>query len=234
MQVTPDYLQYQLWSIPTHITGALAHSLTTSSLLQAVGISAGPVGATATAAAIKWILKVPLPARHAHTHTHTCKRVKRRRGPQSMCGGMPQQGARATYAALCWQTSAHRACHASHADVGSPSDAAPHARLRMQDGIGSAGRFLVGGRLGAELDDDPRRWRMVAELLATIGMALEVATSLYPQHFLRERAAHTRLRLPACVVACWGMHARARLRAWQDVAAPFKVYWGSAKPALRA
>lgn len=71
MQVTPDYLQYQLWSIPTHITGALAHSLTTSSLLQAVGISAGPVGATATAAAIKWILKVPLPpATTAHHHAH--------------------------------------------------------------------------------------------------------------------------------------------------------------------
>ena len=27
-----------------------------------------------------------------------------------------------------------------------------------KDGIGAAGRLLVGGRLGLELDDDPRRW----------------------------------------------------------------------------
>ncbi len=55
--VTNDYLDYQLWTVPAHITGWLSHSLTTSSLLKAVGISTGPVGATAAAAAIKWILK---------------------------------------------------------------------------------------------------------------------------------------------------------------------------------
>jgi hypothetical protein len=55
--VTDDYLAYQLWTVPAHITGWLSHSLTTSSLLKAVGISAGPLGATAAAAAIKWILK---------------------------------------------------------------------------------------------------------------------------------------------------------------------------------
>ena len=27
-----------------------------------------------------------------------------------------------------------------------------------KDGIGAAGRLLVGGRLGLELDDDPRRY----------------------------------------------------------------------------
>jgi hypothetical protein len=85
--VTDDYLEYQLWTVPAHISGWLSHSLTTSSLLKAVGIGAGPVGATAAAAAIKWILK---------------------------------------------------------------------------DGIGAAGRYLVGGRLGLEFDADPRRWRMVA------------------------------------------------------------------------
>lgn len=107
--VTPDYLPYQLWALPTHITGWLAAGLTTSSLLKAVGISASPVGATAAAAAIKWIIK---------------------------------------------------------------------------DGIGAAGRFLVGGRLGLELDDDPRRWRMIAELLTTLGLAMEIATSKYPSSFL--------------------------------------------------
>jgi hypothetical protein len=39
----------------------------------------------------------------------------------------------------------------------------------IKDGIGAAGRFLVGGRLGREFDDDPRRWRMVAEAITTLG-----------------------------------------------------------------
>lgn len=70
-------------SPPTPATqGWLSHSLTTSSLLQAVGLSVGPVGTTALTAAFKWIAK---------------------------------------------------------------------------DGVGAAGRLLVGGRLGLELDDDPRR-----------------------------------------------------------------------------
>ncbi|WIA12039.1 hypothetical protein OEZ85_012118 [Tetradesmus obliquus] len=94
--VTDDYLAYQLYTVPAHITGWLSISLTTSSLLKAVGINAGPVGATAAAAAIKWIIK---------------------------------------------------------------------------DGIGAAGRLLVGGRLGLEFDDDPRRWRMTAEALTTAGAA---------------------------------------------------------------
>ncbi|KAJ9526665.1 hypothetical protein QJQ45_017575 [Haematococcus lacustris] len=55
--VTPDYLPYQLWAAPTHILGSLAHALTTSSLLQAVGVTAGPVATTAASAAIKWITK---------------------------------------------------------------------------------------------------------------------------------------------------------------------------------
>lgn len=64
------------------LQGWLSHSLTTSSLLQAVGLSAGPVGTAGLTAAFKWIAK---------------------------------------------------------------------------DGIGAFGRLLVGGRLGLELDDDPRR-----------------------------------------------------------------------------
>jgi hypothetical protein len=41
----------------------------------------------------------------------------------------------------------------------------------IKDGIGAAGRLLVGGRLGLEFDDDPRRWRMAAEALTTAGAA---------------------------------------------------------------
>lgn len=39
--VTEDYLPYQLATVPAHITGWLSISLVTSSLLKAVGISAG-------------------------------------------------------------------------------------------------------------------------------------------------------------------------------------------------
>jgi hypothetical protein len=42
--VTDDYLDYQLTTVPAHIMGWLSISLTTSSLLKAVGISAGVVG----------------------------------------------------------------------------------------------------------------------------------------------------------------------------------------------
>ncbi|KAG2448238.1 hypothetical protein HYH02_006823 [Chlamydomonas schloesseri] len=107
--VTPDYLAYQLWSVPTHITGHLSHALVTSSLLSAVGVSAGPTATVALSASIKWIVK---------------------------------------------------------------------------DGVGALGRLIVGSRFSAEFDEDPRRWRMVAELLSTCGLGLEVATVLYPQYFL--------------------------------------------------
>lgn len=56
--VSADYLDYQLWNLPIHVTGVLSHSLVTTTLLKAVGVSAGPVGAVAAAAGIKWIIKV--------------------------------------------------------------------------------------------------------------------------------------------------------------------------------
>ncbi|GIL86926.1 hypothetical protein Vretimale_15536 [Volvox reticuliferus] len=107
--VTPDYLSYQLWSMPTHVTGHLSHSLVTSSLLAAVGVSTSPAATVVLSASIKWIIK---------------------------------------------------------------------------DGVGALGRLLVGSRFAAEFDEDPRRWRLVAELLSTAGLGLEVATSLYPQSFM--------------------------------------------------
>ncbi|KAJ9527537.1 hypothetical protein QJQ45_025813 [Haematococcus lacustris] len=44
-------------SVNSLVLGSLAHALTTSSLLQAVGVTAGPVATTAASAAIKWITK---------------------------------------------------------------------------------------------------------------------------------------------------------------------------------
>ncbi len=43
----------------------------------------------------------------------------------------------------------------------------------------------MGGRLGPVFDEDPKRWRMLAESLATLGMSLEIATAFAPpQAFL--------------------------------------------------
>ena len=42
----------------------------------------------------------------------------------------------------------------------------------------------VGGRLGDVFDEDPRRWRMVAEAFLTVGLALEMATAFSPANFV--------------------------------------------------
>lgn len=55
--LTPDYLEYQLWALPVHVTGWLANSLATSSMLKAAGIGSSAAGAVAAGAAIKWITK---------------------------------------------------------------------------------------------------------------------------------------------------------------------------------
>lgn len=54
----------------------------------------------------------------------------------------------------------------------------------IKDGIGALGRFFVGGRLGEAFDEDPKRWRMIAEGISTLGLALEIATQIYPSHFV--------------------------------------------------
>ena len=33
-------------------------------------------------------------------------------------------------------------------------------------------------------DEDPKRWRMVAEGFTSLGLAMEIGTTLYPQSFL--------------------------------------------------
>lgn len=55
--VTSDYLNYQLWTVPAHITGWLSTSLATSSLLKAVGLGSGPVGVVGMSYAIKWLTR---------------------------------------------------------------------------------------------------------------------------------------------------------------------------------
>ena len=53
-----------------------------------------------------------------------------------------------------------------------------------KDGIGAAGRLFVGGKLGFMFDEDPKRWRMIAEGFTTLGLALEMATQVYPSSFI--------------------------------------------------
>jgi hypothetical protein len=118
--VSPDYLAFQLWSVPTHVTGWMSLSLSTSSLLKAVS--------------------------------------------SNMTSGGEEPGAAVTA-------------------VGGGIVLAASAKWLLKDGIGSLGRILVSS-LGPELDDDPRRWRMIAEILASVGIGLEVSTSIFPWLFL--------------------------------------------------
>lgn len=134
--VTPDYLEYQLWSLPTHVTGWIAISITTSSLLKAVGIGAGAAGAAATGAAARWLLK---------------------------------------------------------------------------DGIGALGRFLVGG-VSSRFDEDPKHWRMMAELLSTGGIALEIATLLRPDLFVFLAGGGTLAKVRGCVGGNSGQSSTVRRR----------------------
>lgn len=42
----------------------------------------------------------------------------------------------------------------------------------------------VGGRLGGVFDEDPRRWRLMAEIFTTLGLSLEIATAFNPSAFV--------------------------------------------------
>ncbi|CAO2198910.1 unnamed protein product [Urochloa humidicola] len=66
------------------------------------------------------------------------------------------------------------------------SAAASAAAIRWvsKDGIGAIGRLLIGGRFGTLFDDDPKKWRMYADLIGSAGSIFELATPLYPGYFL--------------------------------------------------
>ena len=40
------------------------------------------------------------------------------------------------------------------------------------------------GRGGTVFDEDPKRWRLIAEGFTTTGRALEIATAVFPQQFV--------------------------------------------------
>ncbi|KAK9788157.1 hypothetical protein WJX73_001836 [Symbiochloris irregularis] len=76
-----------------------------------------------------------------------------------------------------------RALGASPGPAGTAASAAA-IKWITKDGIGAAGRLLVGGRLGGVFDEDPRRWRLMAEIFTTIGLSLEIATAFNPGAFV--------------------------------------------------
>ncbi|KAJ7544415.1 hypothetical protein O6H91_09G078500 [Diphasiastrum complanatum] len=107
--VSDDYLDYMIWQFPTNVTGWICSTLITSSLLKAVGITAGTGSVAAATAAIKWVTK---------------------------------------------------------------------------DGLGALGRLFIGGQFGSLFDEDPKQWRMYADLIGSGGGIFELATPLAPDHFL--------------------------------------------------
>ena len=50
----------------------------------------------------------------------------------------------------------------------------------LKDGLGSVGMMLVAGRFAAQFDADPKAAKWRAELLASAGVALELATAVFP------------------------------------------------------
>ncbi|KAH0458448.1 hypothetical protein IEQ34_013763 [Dendrobium chrysotoxum] len=53
-----------------------------------------------------------------------------------------------------------------------------------KDGLGAIGRLFIGGRYGYLFDDDPRQWRMYADIIGSAGSVFELTTQLYPAYFL--------------------------------------------------
>ena len=43
---------------------------------------------------------------------------------------------------------------------------------------------MSAGRGGTVFDEDPKRWRLIAEGFTTSGRALEIATAVFPQQFV--------------------------------------------------
>ncbi|KAI3988902.1 hypothetical protein MKX01_016473 [Papaver californicum] len=66
------------------------------------------------------------------------------------------------------------------------SAAATAAAIRWvsKDGLGTLGRFFIGGRFGDLFDDDPKQWRMYADFIGSAGSIFDLTTPLFPAYFL--------------------------------------------------
>ncbi|BBN16599.1 hypothetical protein MPTK1_7g07710 [Marchantia polymorpha subsp. ruderalis] len=72
------------------------------------------------------------------------------------------------------------------ADGGGTYAAAATATIKWvtKDGLGAVGQFVVGGRFGSIFDEDPKQWRMYADLIGSAGSVFELLTPLAPDQFL--------------------------------------------------
>ncbi|KAI3878728.1 hypothetical protein MKX03_005704 [Papaver bracteatum] len=66
------------------------------------------------------------------------------------------------------------------------SAAATAAAIRWvsKDGLGTLGRFFIGGRFGDLFDNDPKQWRMYADFIGSAGSIFDLTTPLFPTYFL--------------------------------------------------
>ncbi|RZC84400.1 hypothetical protein C5167_047186 [Papaver somniferum] len=66
------------------------------------------------------------------------------------------------------------------------SAAATAAAIRWvsKDGLGTLGRFFIGGRFGDLFDNDPKQWRMYADFIGSAGSIFDLTTPLFPAYFL--------------------------------------------------
>ncbi|KAI3906595.1 hypothetical protein MKW98_009503 [Papaver atlanticum] len=53
-----------------------------------------------------------------------------------------------------------------------------------KDGLGTLGRFFIGGRFGDLFDNDPKQWRMYADFIGSAGSIFDLTTPLFPAYFL--------------------------------------------------
>ncbi|KAI3890441.1 hypothetical protein MKX03_005900 [Papaver bracteatum] len=74
--------------------------------------------------------------------------------------------------------------------VGSFSGTSAFCNYRMirwvsKDGLGTLGRFFIGGRFGDLFDNDPKQWRMYADFIGSAGSIFDLTTPLFPTYFLQ-------------------------------------------------
>lgn len=146
---------------------------------QALGMSAGPAATVATSAAIKWITKDGLGA-----------------AGRLIVGGSLAQGARrvasANTAMLPLPGAVLAAAHSTPATPASPGalPCLPPHGMRAHPTTARPTYYLPTCPAAVwpaptphtftVFDEDPRRWRMVAEGITTLGLSLEIATQVYP------------------------------------------------------
>ncbi|CAM6091018.1 unnamed protein product [Calypogeia fissa] len=53
-----------------------------------------------------------------------------------------------------------------------------------KDGLGALGLVLIGGRFGSIFDEDPKQWRLYADIIGSAGGIFELCTPLAPDQFL--------------------------------------------------